>query len=85
MANSWYDYRDFKITTNKTYKDTRDRLAKGSVKALIVGYYFYVWQRSEDREGFRRVRELPVVDYLTEVEAIAKAQDAIDAIINGLE
>lgn len=86
MPNTWRDYRGFKITTNKTLEDTKDRIARGGTEALVIGYYFYVWRRDKDGEGFRRVRELPPVDYKTEAEAVAKAQEAIDGILsNSLE
>lgn len=85
MSNTWYDYRNFKIAVNKTYESTEDRIARGSVDAAVVGYYFYIWQRPEQGQGLRRVRHLTAVDYPTEVEAVAKAQDAIDAIINSVD
>lgn len=82
MANTWRDYRGFKITTNKTFEDTRDRLARGSTDATVIGYYFYVWQSAGKGEPFRRVRNLPAVDYPTETEAVIKAQEAVDEILN---
>lgn len=47
MSNIWHDYRNFKIAINKTYESTEDRIARGSVDAAVVGYYFYIWQRPE--------------------------------------
>lgn len=85
MSNTWRDYRNFKIAINKTYESTEDRIARGSVGAAVVGYYFYIWQRPEQGQGLRRVRHLTTTDYSTEVEAVAKAQEAIDAIINSLD
>ena len=85
MSNIWHDYRNFKIAINKTYESTEDRIARGSVDAAVVGYYFYIWQRPEQGQGLRRVRHLTTVDYPTETEAVAKAQEAIDAIINSLD
>lgn len=81
MSNTWQDYRGFKITTNKTFEDTRDRIARGATEAIVVGYYFYVWRSNGKGEPFRRIRDLPVVDYLTEPEAVSKAQEAIDEIL----
>lgn len=80
MSNIWHDYRNFKIAINKTYESTEDRIARGSVDAAVVGYYFYIWQRPEQGQGLRQV--LTTVDYPTETEAVAKAQEAIDTIIN---
>ena len=76
MSNIWYDYRNFKIAIIKTYESTEDRIARGSVDAAVVGYYFYIWQRPEQGQGLRQV--LTTVDYPTETEAVAKAQEAID-------
>lgn len=82
MSNTWRDYRGFKITTNKTYEETRDRIARGSTEAVVVGYYFYIWRSAGKGEPFRRVRELIPIDCPTEAEAVIKAQDAIDKILS---
>lgn len=81
MSNTWHDYRGFKITTNKTFEDVRDRIARGATEAVVVGHYFYVWRSAGKGEPFRRVRDLPVVDHPTEHEAVSKAQEAIDVIL----
>lgn len=82
MTNAWHDYRGYKITTNETFEDMRDRIARGTVEVVVTGYYFYVWRRVRDDEAFRRLRKLTSLDYPTEAEAIIKAQEAIDEILN---
>jgi hypothetical protein len=80
MTDTWRDYRGFKITTNKTHEDAQGSIPKGAIEAVVAGYYFYVWQPTRDGETFRRVRNSP--DYATEAEAVAKAQEVIDEILN---
>ena len=82
MTNAWHDYRGFKITTNETFEDMRDRIARGVTEPVVTGYYFYVWRRVRDDEAFRRLRKLTSLDYPTESEAIIKAQEAIDELLN---
>jgi len=84
MTNTWHDYRGFKITTNKTFEEARDRIARGSTEPVVIGHYFYVWHRCNPEQGFKgfcRIRDLPVVDYPTESEAVIKAQETIDEIL----
>jgi hypothetical protein len=84
MTNTWRDYRSFKITTNKTYEEARDRIARGLTEPVVTGHYFYVWRRCNPEQGFQgfcRMLDLPIVDYPTESEAVIKAQEAIDEIL----